>query len=193
MAYFGIGVTGNTDVLAGLIAVASPDITTREQLETARSLDPYSVDYAAVSFLESIPAVNDATKDTLYIDRNGVAAVKAGNDTVYTLVSGTFVDPEFDPRLKSLTIDELELTPAFDSAVTSYTATTENVKDAITVVTASADATATIVNGETTVDNGTYATWADGENTVTVTVTSGPFQRVYTVKVTKTVAGGEGE
>lgn len=50
MAYFGIGVTGNTDVLAGLIAVASPDITTREQLETARSLDPYSVDYAAVSF-----------------------------------------------------------------------------------------------------------------------------------------------
>ena len=185
MAYYGIGVTGNTDVLAGLIAVASPDITTREQLETARSLDPYSVDYAAVSFLESIPAVNDATKDTLYIDRNGVAAVKAGDDTVYTLVSGTFVDPEFDPRLRSLTIGSLTLAPLFDSAVTSYTATTTNATDAITVVTTSADATATILNGETPVVSGANATWAVGENTVTVTVVCGPFKRVYTIKVTK--------
>jgi hypothetical protein len=185
MAYYGIGVTGNTDVLAGLIAVASPDITTREQLETARSLDPYSVDYAAVSFLESIPAVNDATKDTLYIDRNGVAAVKAGDDTVYTLVSGTFVDPEFDPRLRSITIGSLTIAPPFDSAVTSYTATTTNATDAITVVTTSADATATILNGETPVVSGANATWAVGENTVTVTVVCGPFKRVYTIKVTK--------
>ena len=75
----------------GLIAVVSPDITTREQLETASSLDPYSTDYAA-GLLESIPAVNDATKD-LYIDRNGVAAVKAGNDTVYTFVSACLLTP----------------------------------------------------------------------------------------------------
>jgi hypothetical protein len=192
MAYYGIGVTGNTDVLAGLIAVASPDITTREQLETARSLDPYSVDYAAVSFLESIPAVDDATKDTLYIDRNGVAAVKAGNDTVYTLVSGTFVDPEFDPRLRSLTIGNLTLDPLFDSAKTEYTTSTSADTDNITVVTTTAGATAAIKNGTTDVVSGAAATWETGENIVTVTVTSGPFQRVYTVKVTKTGDSGQG-
>jgi hypothetical protein len=59
-------------------------------------------------------------------------------------------------------------------------------------VTTTTGATAAIKNGTTDVNNGGPATWETGENTVTVTVTSGPFQRVYTVKVTKTGSGGQG-
>lgn len=188
--YCGIGLTGESGNVRAHLAAGSPDITTQAQLVFAKGLDPLNDTYDGISFVDEIPAVDSGVDLTLYIDKNGVAAYLEDEATEYTLVNGSFVDPMYDPRLKSLTIgeltiDELELTPAFDSAVTSYTATTENVKDAITVVTASADATATIVNGETTVDNGTYATWADGENTVTVTVVCGPFKRVYTIKVTK--------
>lgn len=42
-----------------------------------------------------------------------------------------------------------------------------------------------IKNGETTVTNGESATWSAGENTLTVTVTNGDQEKVYTVTVTK--------
>jgi len=43
-----------------------------------------------------------------------------------------------------------------------------------------------ISNGGTTVANGTAATWAEGSNTLTITVTNGTEQKVYTVTVDKT-------
>lgn len=42
------------------------------------------------------------------------------------------------------------------------------------------------MNGESEVTNGSSATWSAGENTVTVTVTNGTAEKVYTVTVTKT-------
>jgi hypothetical protein len=187
MSYCGIGITGNTAYLRGQLAAASPDITTNAQLLVATGLDPLDKTFVGVEFVNEIPAVNSGVDLTLYIDKNGVAAYLEEDATEYTLVNGSFVDPMYDPRLKSLTIGELELTPAFDSAATAYTATTANAADAITVVTSSADATATILNGETAVTSGANATWADGKNTVTVTVICGPFKRVYTIEVTKAV------
>ncbi len=183
--YRGIGVTGESDNLRGLIALASPDITTKEQYTVAKGLDPLDDRFVGVKFVDKIPAVASGVDETLYIDKNGVAAYLEKNATEYTLLNGSFADPVYDPRLKSLTIGALELTPAFDSAATAYTATTANAADAITVVTASADASAAILNGEAAVTSGANATWADGENTVTVTVVCGPFKRVYTIKVTK--------
>jgi hypothetical protein len=47
------------------------------------------------------------------------------------------------------------------------------------------EATVTILNGETPVDNGAAATWAEGENTLTITVKNGTVQNVYTVTITK--------
>ena len=46
-------------------------------------------------------------------------------------------------------------------------------------------ATVTILNGETPVSNGAAATWAEGPNTLTITVKNGSAQKVYTVTVTK--------
>lgn len=88
-------------------------------------------------------------------------------------------------RLSGLTIGALTLTPTFDPDTTEYTATTTNATNTITATPKDEGAEVTILNSETPVENGTAATWADGANTVTVTVKNGTAQEVYTVTVTK--------
>lgn len=88
-------------------------------------------------------------------------------------------------RLSGLTIGALTLTPAFDPATTEYTATTTNATNTVTATPEDEGAAVTILNGETPVENGTAATWAEGANTLTITVKNGDAQKVYTVTVTK--------
>jgi hypothetical protein len=90
-----------------------------------------------------------------------------------------------DARLYSLAIGALTLSPTFDRDVNSYTAATTNATNAINVTPLNADATVEILNGATPVANGDPATWAEGENTVTITVTINGQSEVYTVVVTK--------
>lgn len=68
-----------------------------------------------------------------------------------------------------------------------YTATTTNDADKVTATAAYPDdAEIAIVLGDsTTVTNGSNATWEDGSNTLTITVTAGTDELVYTVTVTK--------
>lgn len=88
--------------------------------------------------------------------------------------------------LKALIVGALELTPAFSREVTSYTATTENDSDIIVASPVDSNATVSIdLNDGTPVANGTAATWAEGENTLEITVTNGTATKVYTVTVTK--------
>lgn len=89
-------------------------------------------------------------------------------------------------RLSGLTIGALTLTPTFDSDTTEYTATTTNATNTVTATPEDDKATVTILNGEAAVTNGSAATWAEGANTLTVTVKNGTVQKVYTVTVTKT-------
>lgn len=88
-------------------------------------------------------------------------------------------------KLAGLTVGTNALTPAFSSDVTSYAVSTENASDAVTVAALDPSATITIANGETEVTNGSAATWAEGVNTLTITVESGIVSKVYTVTVTK--------
>ncbi len=92
--------------------------------------------------------------------------------------------PNTAPKLSSLSLGSLALSPAFDATMANYTATTTNATNTITAA-AEADATVEIKNGETTVANGAAATWAEGENTVTITVTKNGVSRLYTITVTK--------
>ena len=63
---------------------------------------------------------------------------------------------------------------------------TENATNKVTATPTDESATVTIVLGESTeVTNGESATWAAGENTLTITVTNGGSEKVYTVTVTK--------
>ena len=90
-------------------------------------------------------------------------------------------------RLSGLTIGALTLTPTFDPDTTEYTATTTNATNTVTATPEDEDATVTILNGESPVDNGTAATWTEGANTLTITVKNGVAQKVYTVTITKSV------
>jgi hypothetical protein len=87
--------------------------------------------------------------------------------------------------LSSLTIGALSLTPEFDSGVTAYAVSTSNATNKVTAVAADENATIQILNGETEIENGSSATWEVGENTLTVKVTNGSAEKVYTVTVTK--------
>lgn len=87
-------------------------------------------------------------------------------------------------NLAGLTVGTLALSPAFSSGITEYAVTTGNATDVITAAPEDSEATVTIKNGETTVTNGSAATWTEGENTLTVTVTSGSVTKVYTAVVT---------
>lgn len=99
-------------------------------------------------------------------------------------VTVTYAPP--DGTLSELTIGALTLDPTFDKDTTEYTATTTNASDTITATaTDTENAEIKILNGVTEVTNGGAATWATGENVVTITVTNGATVVVYTVTVTK--------
>ena len=95
--------------------------------------------------------------------------------------------PSDDATLASLRIGAKALTPAFDPATTSYAAATTDATNTITATPADAGAEVEVKIGDTVIQNGTAATWAEGSNTVTVTVTAedGTTQKTYTVTVTK--------
>lgn len=82
-------------------------------------------------------------------------------------------------------IGSLELTPEFDSETLAYTATTSNATNKVTATPTDDTAEVTILVGETPVENGSSASWAEGENTLTVTVTGTTDETVYTVTVTR--------
>lgn len=87
-------------------------------------------------------------------------------------------------NLGALMIGTNVLNPFFNGFITNYTATTENATDLIVAEPEDNTATVEIASSDATISSGT-ATWAAGENTVTVTVTNGVSSKVYTIVVTK--------
>lgn len=84
-----------------------------------------------------------------------------------------------------MAIGSLTLTPSFDGNTTSYTVTTANATNMVTAVAVDSGATVSIDVDGTAIDSGDSATWDDGDNVVTVTVSKGGQSKVYTVTVTK--------
>lgn len=95
---------------------------------------------------------------------------------------------DMDASLSALSLGSMTLTPAFDPAVTQYTATTTNASNTVTASAKKAQAVIAITNGETPVTNGQSAKWQSGENTLTVNVQYGTSAMTYTVRVNKTGA-----
>lgn len=119
-----------------------------------------------------------------------VAINIAGNTPTTTM---TFAgNSANDAMLEDLTVGALTLSPTFDPATQTYTASAPN-GTASAVVTAlpaqsNAQVAITITSGTTTkkvVNGGTAAALAVGENVITVTVTQGNATVVYTVTVTR--------
>lgn len=97
---------------------------------------------------------------------------------------GVMADGPADTALSLLTIGALRLSPAFSPSVKSYTAETTAASASVVAITRDEDATVEITNGSTDVDNGGTASFSEGENTITITVTNGTDEDVYTVVVT---------
>ena len=131
------------------------------------------------------------------IDADGIVALGAGANTVTVEVTADDGTTKVytvtatraaanDASLSGLSLSGITLSPAFDPATTSYSATVHHSVSS-TVVTADAahdDATSVVKLGGVIDADGTVAL-AAGANTVTVEVTNGAFMRVYTVTVTR--------
>ena len=68
--------------------------------------------------------------------------------------------------------------------MTEYEATTSNATNKVTATATDPDAEITILLGDTPVTNGGNATWEEGENTLTITVSEYGGSTTYTVIVT---------
>lgn len=79
----------------------------------------------------------------------------------------------------------MTLTPTFSSGVEEYTAETTNDADKVTATATDENAEIKIMLGEAEITNGDNATWGEGENELTITVTNETATREYTVTVTK--------
>lgn len=93
--------------------------------------------------------------------------------------------------LQDMSIGSYTLSPDFNADVLSYTITATNASDKVEATAASANARVAIRYNGKNVRNGGTITWANGTLPLTFTVTNGNGQRVYTVNVTHTAAGGD--
>ena len=97
----------------------------------------------------------------------------------------------YPSSLSAMELGELELSPDFEADETTYTASTTNAKDKLSIATTSPDAEVTVKLGSTEITAGTDGkyefTWSEGSNTVTVKVTNGyegEVDTTYTITVT---------
>lgn len=133
----------------------------------------------------------DSDGNPISLAEQDMIAIKATMRVAYLCVKENAfaavvpTDYDKDATLSALTIGSLSLSPAFDKDTTEYTATTTAATNTITATATDSGATVEIKNGSTTVTSGSAATWASGENTVTVKVTNGSKSKTYTVTVTK--------
>lgn len=76
------------------------------------------------------------------------------------------------------------MTPSFDTETLAYTATTSNATNKVTATPIDPNAEIEIKVGTTEIENGESATWAEGENTLTVKSIGSDETITYTVTVT---------
>lgn len=92
-----------------------------------------------------------------------------------------------DANLSALKIGSLNLSPTFSATQTTYTADTTASSNTITATPANASASIKIELADKEIENGKPVTWAQGSNSVKITVTAedGTTTKTYTVTVTK--------
>lgn len=92
--------------------------------------------------------------------------------------------------LSGLGLGSLTLSPEFAADVDTYTTSTANATNKLTVTPADENAEVEVSLGDNVLSAGSdgkyTCTWAAGENTVTVKVTNGDQSKTYTITVTKT-------
>lgn len=95
---------------------------------------------------------------------------------------------EEDVQLASLKIGSNKLFPVFSAGTYEYMVNTSNASSKIEAVAKRAGAAITIKNKETPVNNGESASFTDGENTLSITVSFAGVEKEYIVTVNKSAA-----
>ena len=95
---------------------------------------------------------------------------------------------EDDVQLASLKIGSNKLFPVFSAGTYEYMVNTSNASSKIEAVAKRAGAAITIKNKETPVNNGESASFTDGENTLSITVSFAGVEKEYIVTVNKSAA-----
>lgn len=85
--------------------------------------------------------------------------------------------------LASLEVGGVTLDKPFDPNITQYMGTTETETGVVYVTTKNENATATVESPDATIGTGNAASWQEGANLVTITVTDGTDTKVYTLIV----------
>ena len=112
-------------------------------------------------------------------------------ETTKANIIAEILEDLYPSSLSAMELGELELSPDFESDETTYTASTTNAKDKLSVTTTDPNAEVTVKLGSTAITAGTDGkyefTWSEGSNTVTVKVTNGyegEVDTTYTITVT---------
>ena len=95
---------------------------------------------------------------------------------------------EEDVQLANLKIGSNKLFPVFSAGTYEYMVNTSNASSKIEAVAKRAGAAITIKNKETPVNNGESASFTDGENTLSITVSFAGVEKEYIVTVNKSAA-----
>lgn len=140
---------------------------------------------------DSVKFLEDLRTYAIRLYGNGQA--KDNNSFLYLDISalraplpGVYLSATEDVDLAALSVGALELTPAFDRTVTSYTATATSASAAVLAIPKDGDADIAITAGETPVNNGGSASFTNNAvTTLTFKVTNGGSTKSYTVAVTR--------
>ena len=176
----------NYVVYSGSDGYAYADAEKTEQITASRLADAFKkgllVEDGGKFYVPTAMVYEDGVTTITYVKADSSTQTTA----VLTLASS--IDYPLEALLETLTIGTLTLTPTFDGDVFTYTASTTGASAIVTAVATDPDASIVIRNGSTVVANGAAATWTVGANVVTITVTNGEADNVYTVTVTKTLS-----
>ncbi len=176
----------NYVVYAGSDGYAYVDAEETEQITGSRLADVFKkgllVEDSGKFYVPTAMVYEDGVTTITYVKADSSTQTTA----VLTLASS--IDYPLEALLETLTIGALTLTPTFDGDTFTYTTETIGASEIVTAVATDPDAIITIRNGTAVVPNGTAATWTVGANVVTITVTNGEAEKVYTVTVTKTLS-----
>ena len=112
-------------------------------------------------------------------------------ETTKANIIAEILEDLYPSSLSAMALGELELSPDFAADEDTYTASTTNAKDKLSVTTTDPNAEVTVKLGSTAItagSDGKYEfTWSEGSNTVTVKVTNGyegEVDTTYTITVT---------
>jgi uncharacterized repeat protein (TIGR03803 family) len=142
--------------------------------------------------INGAPASSESpTSVDLDVGENTITIIVTAEDNVATSTYTIVVTrvPSSDSSLSALTIDQGTLTPVFDSATLSYTASVANSITSLNVTSTTTNSGATITVNDTPTDSGDPASvnLDVGENTITIIVTAEDdiTTSTYTIVVTR--------